>query len=244
MLRNDLKNKRFGKLLVVKKLDSNNKSGYLYWECVCDCGAVVNVRTDMLTKRGKICCGCSTRKYSIGDKIGKLTIIDFLGSRKNGRLQSNYWLCECMCGNKKEVSTFLLSSGSTKSCGCLRREFDRIKYNSIVGELRPWFFNNIKRGAESRNLDFDVTPDYLWKLWEKQDGKCALSGLEINLPQKYREHVDSTASLDRIDSSKGYIDGNVQWLHKHINVMKNSHSQEDFIKWCSLVYKFSKEGNL
>lgn len=51
-----------------------------------------------------------------------------------------------------------------------------------------------------------------------------------------------TASLDRIDSTKGYTLDNIQWVHKHINVMKMDLDQEYFIKLCKLVTKKSKNG--
>jgi hypothetical protein len=41
--------------------------------------------------------------------------------------------------------------------------------------------------------------------------------------------------LDRVDSSKGYIEGNVQWVHKTINLMKQSFNQKEFIHFCKLV---------
>ena len=44
-----------------------------------------------------------------------------------------------------------------------------------------------------------------------------------------------TASLDRIDSSKGYVKGNVQWVHKDINKMKTDFEQSIFIKLCKSV---------
>jgi hypothetical protein len=50
--------------------------------------------------------------------------------------------------------------------------------------------------------------------------------------------------LDRIDSSKGYIVGNVQWVHKHVNVMKNIFSQEMFIFICNQVSKNNDEVNI
>jgi len=46
-----------------------------------------------------------------------------------------------------------------------------------------------------------------------------------------------TASLDRIDSSKGYIEGNVQWVHRKINMMKQSYTQEEFIELCQAVVR-------
>ena len=45
----------------------------------------------------------------------------------------------------------------------------------------------------------------------------------------------NTASLDRIDSSKGYVEGNVQWVHKMINMSKQQYSQEEFIDMCKAV---------
>jgi hypothetical protein len=45
----------------------------------------------------------------------------------------------------------------------------------------------------------------------------------------------STASLDRIDSSLGYVWGNVQWVHSVINDLKSNMAQEEFISWCQKV---------
>jgi hypothetical protein len=54
---------------------------------------------------------------------------------------------------------------------------------------------------------------------------------------KYSATSKVTASLDRIDSSKGYVEGNVQWVHKRINIMKNDLSDSEFIEWCRVVSK-------
>jgi hypothetical protein len=63
---------------------------------------------------------------------------------------------------------------------------------------------------------------------ESQNHKCALTKIPIDC-------ISGSASLDRIDSSKGYIIGNIQWLHKVINEMKWDYLQSDFIHWCRLV---------
>ena len=44
-----------------------------------------------------------------------------------------------------------------------------------------------------------------------------------------------TASIDRIDSSIGYVIGNVQWVHKQVNFMKGTMEQKEFIKFCKLI---------
>lgn len=47
--------------------------------------------------------------------------------------------------------------------------------------------------------------------------------------------IETTASLDRIDSDQGYILGNIQWVHKIVNIMKQDTVQSEFIGWCRAV---------
>lgn len=74
----------------------------------------------------------------------------------------------------------------------------------------------------------------MWNLFIIQNRKCALSGLELSFP-KTSEDQSYTASIDRIDSALGYVEGNVQWVHKDINMMKNKYNQEYFIQMCKLI---------
>ena len=55
----DLTGARFGKLTVVQKTDSR-LNGYVVWECLCDCGSTVFVRTSSLTSGNTQSCGCSS----------------------------------------------------------------------------------------------------------------------------------------------------------------------------------------
>jgi hypothetical protein len=74
---------------------------------------------------------------------------------------------------------------------------------------------------------------------------CALSGEAITLPKNRTDFVGGgyTASLDRIDSSKGYIVGNVQWVHKDINFMKFTFSESRFIDLCKKVVNYQEKHN-
>ena len=101
---------------------------------------------------------------------------------------------------------------------------------------------NIKRCAKSRNIQFDITIDYIWNLFIKQERKCFFSGVLLSFGKCCKDKINRTASLDRIDSSKGYIEGNVQWVHKDINCMKMKLSNQEFINFCSLVHN-NKAGN-
>ena len=98
------------------------------------------------------------------------------------------------------------------------------------GVLRCSFAHKYKTGAEIRGLEFSVSFDDLADLLIDQDFQCALSGEPLDTME-----VSNNASLDRIDSSLGYIEGNVQWVTSQVNMMKQAYSQEEFIKVCNLV---------
>lgn len=110
------------------------------------------------------------------------------------------------------------------------------------GEISQSQFGDIRYGAKDRNIEFNITIEYLWELFLKQDRLCALSGVLLTFSaSSARYWENTTASLDRINSDIGYIVGNVQWVHKLINVMKMSLSQDEFLYWCNLVSEYQKE---
>ena len=166
----------------------------------------------------------------IGDKFYRLEI-KHLESRKSGR----FAYVKCDCGNSKWVMVRYLVSGDSKSCGCLRKEImGSLKRLSPYKNISQSYFNSFKRSAKKRNLEFDMTIEDVWNVWEKQNFICALTGLKLSFP-KFRNDKSGTASIDRIDSLKGYTPDNIQIVHKEINRLKNNYSQGDFIYWCRLV---------
>ena len=160
------------------------------------------------------------RRVAKGMKFGKLTIVDIYHTK--GKHGHPVCLCQCDCGNLHKVLRYALLTGSTRSCGCLRP--NQSPYHDYIGK-RLW--GSLKRNARTRQIPFEVSIEYVWKLFEKQNSKCALSQLLLTM--------NENASLDRIDSSRGYIEGNLQWVHKDINTMKWDLTQERFIQLCKMV---------
>lgn len=168
------------------------------------------------------------KKNLTGLKFGLLEVIGISEVSRNGHYRYNV---KCDCGDEKTVLGTHLLSGATKSCGCLRRQPPRNWKG--CGSVSMTYFNSIKRGAMGgkgrSEMDFDITIEYVSRILDDiQDGKCALSKLPISVKSK-------TASIDRIDSSKGYVEGNIQWLHKDVNMMKRHYSINYFIKLCGLI---------
>lgn len=87
--------------------------------------------------------------------------------------------------------------------------------------------------AKKRNV-CDVTLDFLEGLWLSQGGVCAMTGWTMTMVLGHGR-CETNASIDRIDSSKGYVVGNVQLVCRCVNVAKSDMSVEFFKALCSAV---------
>lgn len=179
-----------------------------------------------------------------GLQFGRYRVIKVDENAFKGRMR---WVCQCECGNISSVRSTDLKRGLALSCGCFNSEMSKEKnsgYNnhnwSGYEEIRGDFFKDIGRKAIKRNLEFNITIEQIWGLFIKQNRKCALSGLPLKFQSKYKSK-DGTASLDRIDSSKGYTIDNIQWVHKDVNRMKLNYPEEYFINICNLISNLKKE---
>lgn len=114
-------------------------------------------------------------------------------------------------------------------------KIEKRKWTTEYKDIKTQIYNRIKRGAESNGLNFNLSPKFLWDLYEKQNRLCALSGQPISFSTSSKLRYKTTASLDRINSNKGYTEDNVQWVHKWVNLTKNKTSQSEFINWCNLI---------
>ena len=180
------------------------------------------------------------------EKFGRWTPLFQIEGRRNGTTK---WRCKCDCGNEKDIWRGHLIQGFSKSCGCIVSEKIGPKHHDWngFGEISGNFWNCIQRHAIRTNgkknkIEFSISIEYAWNLFIEQDKKCKLSGIELNFnfagrQFKNRPTKAHTASLDRIDSSKGYIEGNVQWIHKDLNMMKRTYNQKYFIEMCKQVAK-------
>ncbi|MGY0694087.1 hypothetical protein ACW2QC_15115 [Virgibacillus sp. FSP13] len=111
--------KKFGRLTVIKKLDSK-RNGYSLWKVLCDCGNLDMATTGHLNSKSKKSCGCLNLEIEdiSGVKKNMLTV----KQKANFRSQNGetLWDCICDCGNKTYITRDKLMSGHKKSCGCLK----------------------------------------------------------------------------------------------------------------------------
>lgn len=163
------------------------------------------------------------------DKIFVIKAVDL----KPGPGKHVRWECICDCGYEFTIlSNSLNTRTSMQCCKCAR-----LASRSNV-ELKNYIWAGIKRGAESRKIEFNITQEEAYDLFLKQNRKCKLSNVDISFAKCASDHFFkkmTTASLDRIDSKKGYYKENIQWVHKYVNIMKWQMTNQEFIEWCKII---------
>lgn len=180
----------------------------------------------------------------IGRQFGTLIVKEFVKVETytygQGRKRLDYtYRCDCTCGRTGiEALRVHLLTGHKKSCGCQwkplgGKNWRWTGYQEISGGL----WSKIRFNARSRKLTFDITIEDIWQKFLEQERRCALTGLELVFSRSVEEEINGvrTASLDRIDSSKGYTRDNIQWVHKDINQMKMDLPLERFVELCRAV---------
>ena len=210
----------------------------------CHCGNIFTTKPNSIFSGLTKSCGC-LRKQLVSEKFsaklkhknfGRLEVIcredNYVGKRKQVR-----WKCRCKCGNICYVTTGDLNSGHTTSCGCYHNELLSIRSFKGYNEISAQYWTALKNGAKKRNYCFNITIEDGWEIFIKQNRKCALTGIELSFSKNFKNRkLLQTASLDRIDSSKGYEKDNIQWLHKEINTIKWTLSEDKLLYWVEKIY--------
>ena len=243
----DIVGQKFGKLTVLKPV-KRDKYGKIIYLCKCDCGTEKEIARASLIKNWTKSCGCLYKEAQDarlidlkGKTFNNLIVIE----KYNGILSKDrgdhcaYWLCKCICGNIKPISSRDLRSNRIKSCGCQnynyikRRKFeDPIKINA----------HNAYRKYSDEDLSFE---DFL-VISQQNCFYC-------NAPpqQKYntftnRKTVDKSVSdgyvfyyngIDRIDPGRGHSRDNIVACCKHCNTAKLDLSFEEFKDKIRKIYE-------
>jgi len=175
-----------------------------------------------------------------GDKFLKWTVIDNTIKLKGPeKFKSRYILCKCECGTESDIQIIRLMNATSNGCNLCSAARDwsiQRCAGDCVGTLSRTQYAQYKNCAKRRNISWELTMEIVWELFEKQEGKCAVSGIPLILNVKIpRKGKLNTASIDRIENDKPYTKDNIQWVHKDVNKLKSTFSMERFIELCKLI---------
>lgn len=166
-----------------------------------------------------------------GAVFSRLKVIEFshIDTRKR-----KWWRCVCECGNERVLHTGNMTSGNTRSCGCLRRDSHRarrisIQHSNITGVIKGY-----QRHAEGRNLCWNLSREQVEKIILQP---CHYCGGD---PGNIKETKNSIEPLfyngiDRVDNARGYDIENVVPCCKICNRSKQDMKLEDFCEWAQRI---------
>lgn len=129
----DLTGRQFGRWTVLKRAEnyvSPQGKKKSQWLCECECGTVHVVSRSALVSGKSVSCGCLPKKFKsayghdlTGLRFGRWMVLEQVENyvSPQGATQSQ-WRCKCDCGVERIVSRSTLTSGKSKSCGCLHKD--------------------------------------------------------------------------------------------------------------------------
>jgi hypothetical protein len=140
------------------------------------------------------------------------------------------------CGIEKPLSEFYphkqSRDGRVRKCkSCYVEQRRAAKISTIEGRLRE-ALSNAKETSQKKGRVCEVSVENLLTLWESQKGLCRYSGVPMTWDDSNRY---TTVSLDRIDSTKGYVVDNIALCCTMVNIMKNQMPLEHFVWWCRSI---------
>jgi hypothetical protein len=174
----------------------------------------------------------------IGQTFGKLTVI--APGPPTGKRNRSTFLCQCSCGTSKTITAENLKDGSTKSCGCLKKELNQLRAPKMYSKCIKYHPNIATARRVFRNYNDGLMFDDFLRLSQQNCHYCGQPPSNKANDKK----LDSKASLfakengdfiynglDRLDSSKNHSVYNVVPCCFVCNRAKNNMSYENFKDW-------------
>ena len=151
---------------------------------------------------------------------------EIVRQRKKGRTE---FYCSQTCSGKasRVFDTWRHSEENKEHC----RKISPTRSDEYTG------FREYMRRVRKRNHKADIDLPYLKEIWEAQNGKCAYTKVQLEHPtaSKSSRNYNFMSSLDRIDSSKGYVKGNVQYVSVSVNWLKNQMDDNHLTEFFQIV---------
>lgn len=154
-----------------------------------------------------------TFKDLTGERFGRLAVEGVSRKVKSGRRYRYYWNCKCDCGNSVEVRTDCLTSGLVRSCGCLKKEQDKINlvanHSHKMSHTKAWdtYYGMMSRcynHDDKRYVDYGARGITVCDEW--------INDKEAFFEWASCHGIAKGLQLDRIDNDKGYSPDNCRFV--------------------------------
>lgn len=152
------------------------------------------------------------------------------------------WVKNCIqCGVSFEASG-PAGMYCSKSCGQKYRYTHNMRtteyqYLLVSGNWNKYYLKRLSEKGRSKTITLQEILD----IHKRQDGKCALSGVELTCQLQKGTPCFTNASLDRIVAGGPYTADNVQLVCVGINRLRGNLSQSEYIDWCRKVVEHNSK---
>lgn len=216
----DITGKVYGRLTVLHRAGSD-KEGKATWAVRCECGTEKVVRGKHLRLKAILSCGClsaettaAMRKRDLaGQKFGRLLALESTNKRVRGCI---VWKFKCDCGGEIDLPSHSVTTGNTKSCGCLQPETvtnQNLKHG-MSGTPTYIAWNNMRRRCE------DPTSEFFHRYGGRGISICDRWHTFENFLADMGVRPEGRYSIERVDNNGNYEPSNCVWasdLHQSLN---------------------------
>lgn len=159
---------------------------------------------------------------------------------------------ECStCKEKKSISEFhadkTAGDGMYSECKTCRIKIYNKSRSTLNGFLTK-LYSDLRGNAKKRDINVNIDLDDIKNLYEKQNGLCELSGIEMTHitserteDQKTHNYNFYNASVDRMDPLKQYDIDNIQLVCAIVNRMKYTYNVVDYKQMCNTVMSYNNQ---
>lgn len=183
--------------------------------------------------------GKSRAQYSIFEWVDKSINGQKIIKKSKSLNGFSRWVIQCGCGYQRDVCVSSFMKGKQQRCiSCQIKGQTGPKHPHWRGgtHVPMTHFSKFKKSALKRKIEWSIQIKDIDDLYEKQKGICALSEEPLCFDHGGNTKIGlGNASLDRIDSDKGYIKSNIQLVTKDCNMAKQKLSNEKFKMMCMAV---------
>lgn len=185
------------------------------------------------TNLTKYCKSCDTTKpIEMFTKLNRKSFTK--GNIKRNYLPKDGYHSYCKECNAKRAREFRLkykeATGNSDYRGTGKIKDYPSEDRRLISAIRHRI-STAKRNNKRTDRPFNLEVDYMYKLWKKQKGLCALTGFPMSLDGD----TNIRLSIDKIVPKLGYNEGNVQWTIFSANRAKGDLTEQDFLKLCRMV---------